>query len=290
MKKLAKEQLVALVGGVLILASLVGNWWLYQDRSKLASQVGELQSALQLASTTVDNLTQANVNLASSLDAEKTKNNQFADQIGTIASTVSTLDKLRKTDKELLIKYSKIFFLNENYVPASLALVDNQYLSDKSKPLQFQNQAYPFLVELMITAAKQGVDLKVLSAYRSFGTQSNLKNSYKVSYGSGANQFSADQGYSEHQLGTTLDFTTSKIGSTLTGFDKTDSYTWLKDHAHQWGFTLSYPENNSYYVFEPWHWRFVGVELATRLHTEGKHFYDLDQREIDKYLIKIFDN
>ncbi len=290
MKKLAKDQLVASVGGVLILASVAGNWWLYQDRSKLVTQVGELQTALQAASTTVDNLTQTNINLTSSLDAEKTKNNQFADQIGTIASTVSTLDKLRKTDKELLIKYSKVFFLNENYVPANLALIDTQYLSDKNKPLQFQNQAYPFLVELMTTAAKQGADLKVLSAYRSFGTQSSLKNGYKVTYGSGANQFSADQGYSEHQLGTTLDFTTSKIGSTLTGFDKTDSYTWLKDHAHQWGFTLSYPENNNYYVFEPWHWRFVGVELATRLHTEGKHFYDLDQREIDKYLIKIFDN
>ena len=290
MKKPALEQWVAVIGGLVILVSLGGNWWLYGERAKLASQVGELNNALLQASSTLLTLKDSNFSLANSLDVEQKKNNEFANQIGTIASTVSTLDKLRKIDKELLAKYSKIYFLNENYVPSSLALVDTQYLSDKNKPLQFQNQAYPFLVELMTAASKQGVDLKILSAYRSFGTQANLKSNYKVTYGSGANQFSADQGYSEHQLGTALDFTTVKIGSTLAGFDKTSSYTWLKDHAYQWGFTLSYPENNSYYVFEPWHWRFIGIELATRLHNEGKHFYDLDQREIDTYLVKLFDN
>jgi hypothetical protein len=51
---------------------------------------------------------------------------------------------------------------------------------------------------------------------------------------------------------------------------------------------LSYPKNNSYYVYEPWHWRFVGVVLSSKLRQEGKNFYDLDQREIDNYLIDIF--
>nr|MBP9757535.1 M15 family metallopeptidase [Candidatus Paceibacterota bacterium] len=128
------------------------------------------------------------------------------------------------------------------------------------------------------------------SAYRSFDTQETLKEGYKVRYGAGtANSFSADQGYSEHQLGTTLDFTMPELGTGLVGFDKTPGFPWLKDHAHEYGFILSYPKGNGHFVFEPWHWRYVGVELASRLHQEGKSFYDLDQRLIDTYLISFND-
>ena len=69
----------------------------------------------------------------------------------------------------------------------------------------------------------------------------------------------------------------------------TPAYQWMTDNAHKYGFVLSYPKDNSYYVYEPWHWRFVGVKLATDLHNQGKNFYDLDQRVIDTYLVNIFD-
>ena len=108
-------------------------------------------------------------------------------------------------------------------------------------------------------------------------------------YGSGANKFSADQGYSEHQLGTTVDFTTPDIGAGFSKFETTAAYTWLTDNAYKYGFALSYPKNNAYYQFEPWHWRFVGVELATKLHNDNMYFYDLNQRIIDTYLVYIFD-
>ena len=117
-----------------------------------------------------------------------------------------------------------------------------------------------------------------------------LKSESKITYGPGtANQFSADQGCSEHQLGTSVDFTTLDAGAVFSKFRTDPAYQWLKDNAHNYGFILSYPEENSYYKFEPWHWRFVGVELAKTLHRENKYFYDLDQREIDTYLIKLFD-
>ena len=59
---------------------------------------------------------------------------------------------------------------------------------------------------------------------------------------------------------------------------------------HEFGFSMSYPRDNPLGVmYEPWHWRFIGVALATKLHNENKYFYDLDQREIDTYLSKIFD-
>ena len=75
----------------------------------------------------------------------------------------------------------------------------------------------------------------------------------------------------------------------MEGFDKTPEYKWLTDNAYKYGFVISYPAGNKYYKYEPWHWRFVGVALATKLHEDGIYFYDMDQRLIDNYLANIFD-
>jgi D-alanyl-D-alanine carboxypeptidase len=138
-------------------------------------------------------------------------------------------------------------------------------------------------------AADDGLDLKVVSAYRSFDEQAVLKGAYTQTYGTGANTFSADQGYSEHQLGTTLDITTPSVGGTYASFKDTPAYAWMLKNAYKYGFILSYPEGNAYYVFEPWHWRFVGEDLAEYLYEKDLNYYDLDQRTIDTYLVKIFD-
>lgn len=198
------------------------------------------------------------------------------------------LAKERANDPELLEKYSKVFFLNENYGPASLAEVPASFSLPTTTLREVQGQVLPFLTTMLNDADMAGVHLRIASAYRSFYDQSALKNAYTVKYGSGANTFSADQGYSEHQLGTTIDFTTSET-RVLAGFDKTTAFTWLTDNAYRYGFILSYPKGNSYYMYEPWHWRFVGVALATKLHDTGKNFYDLDQREIDTYRATMFD-
>ena len=215
----------------------------------------------------------------------------FSGQIENISSTVGTLDKLAKTDKELLKKYSKVYFLNENYVPAKLTEVDDSYAFQQSGGnLLIQEQVWSHLKRLMDEAREDDVELLVVSAFRSFDTQASLKSEYKVLYGAGtANQFSADQGYSEHQLGTAVDFTTPEVGASFSKFLSSPAYEWLLNNAYKYGFILSYPENNTHYRFEPWHWRFVGVSLAEDLHDDGKYFYDLDQREIDTYLIKLFD-
>ncbi|MCH8871748.1 M15 family metallopeptidase, partial [candidate division KSB1 bacterium] len=154
---------------------------------------------------------------------------------------------------------------------------------------QISSKVWSHLENLIDDAAGGGVTLWIVSAYRSFGTQSSLKAAYRISYGSGANAFSADQGYSEHQLGTTIDFTTRNLGGGLSGFNDTEAYQWLLDNAYRYGFVLSYPEGNAYYIFEPWHWRFVGTELAHQLNRDTTNFYDAPQREIDEYLLNIFD-
>lgn len=223
------------------------------------------------------------------LTVERQNSDYIQNQIQDITSTVGQLKKLSETDVELLKKYSKVYFLNENYVPKKLIDVEQDYLNVKTKQVQVHYDVYPHLKTMLDEAKKDGLNIQILSGYRSFDTQASLKSSYKVSYGSGANKFSADQGYSEHQLGTTLDLTTEKIGSVLSGFEKTNEYKWLSANAYKYGFVLSYPKNNTYYIFEPWHWRFVGITLATKLHEQNLNFYDASQRDIDQYLANIFD-
>ncbi|MBI2034029.1 MAG: M15 family metallopeptidase, partial [Candidatus Liptonbacteria bacterium] len=204
--------------------------------------------------------------------------------------TVAGLKKLSETDTQLLKKYSKVYFLNENYAPASLSAIDAKYLNDKTEPELVHSGVLPYLTGMLEAAKRDGTELRILSAFRSFYEQKNIKSSLTVLYGAGtANQFSADQGYSEHQLGTTVDITTPEVAADFSLFEKSSAYTWLTANAYRFGFILSYPKNNTYYMFEPWHWRFVGVALATRLHDKNEYFYNLTQNEIDKYLISIFD-
>ncbi len=227
--------------------------------------------------------------LSKLLEEEKERNDDFENQIKKVSGTVGKLDKLSKIDPELLMKYSKIYFLNEHYAPAKVEAIATTSLRNPAILEYIDAKVEPHLTDLLDEAKDDGISLKVASAYRSFTEQKSLKSAYSVMYGSGANTFSADQGYSEHQLGTTLDFTSDEIGGTLTGFENTKAYTWLLENAHRYGFVLSYPKDNAYYIFEPWHWRFVGEDLARDLHREGKYFYDMNQRDIDAYLIKLFD-
>lgn len=210
-------------------------------------------------------------------------------QVQLISGTLDVYKKLATTDRELLAKYSKVYFLNENYSPEYSIIIPLSYTYEPEKEKMISVDVWPFLQKMLNDAQTANIDLKVISAFRSFDTQSTLKSTYKVTFGSGSNTFSADQGYSEHQLGTTVDFTTSKLGANFSTFEKTASYVWLGDNAYKYGFILSYPKKNLYYIFEPWHWRFVGKALALKLHNENKNFYDMDQRDINEYLVSIFD-
>lgn len=274
----------------LALVLVGGGFWGWQQYRVLERRLAAAETELRVKTEALVALETERDELTVQLGQEQQKNKDFAEQIGDISKTVGTLEKLSQTDEELLQKYSKVYFLNENYVPGNLAILKDDYAVNPQKPLQIHAKVKPYLEDLLRAAEKDGITLKIVSAYRSFDTQADLKAAYRFTYGaSTANQFSAEQGYSEHQLGTTVDFTTPEIGETLAGFEKTAAYQWLLAEAHKFGFILSYPPNNGYYQYEPWHWRFVGVELASDLQAEKKHFYDLDQREIDKYLVKIFD-
>lgn len=286
-KKVYKyERYVGLAVIILLLAGFAYGGFEYSNLKK-----GLVMTESELADTTArfNALQEERDYIYENLLSEQAKNSLFENQIKEIAGTVGTLDKLSKTDKELLQKYSRVYFLNEHYVPESLATVTPQYVFEEGRAAEVHSKVLPFLEEMLKEAEAQGLPIRIVSAYRSFAEQVSLKGKYLVTYGSGANRFSADQGYSEHQLGTTVDLTTVKLGANFTQFGETEAFKWLRENAYKYGFILSYPENNSYYQYEPWHWRYVGKKLALRLHNEGESFYDVDQRVIDNYLISIFD-
>jgi len=283
-----------LIGVIVILLGFIGfGYYQYVDldtqNDSLRSRVAKLEDELGITTENLETTKEEKENLSAELNDKEEYVGQLRNQFEDIAGQVFILDKLSKTDEELLQKYSKIYFLNEHYVPEDLDNIPLTYLYDESKPKEVHAKVLPYLEDVIKDAADDGVTLWIVSAYRSYGTQGALKSGYSITYGSGANAFSADQGYSEHQLGTTIDFTTKNLGGGLNGFGDTEAYQWLQENAYKYGFVLSYSEDNSYYIFEPWHWRFVGVELAKELHKQGIGFYDMSQRGIDEYLISIFD-
>ena len=244
---------------------------------------------IELFQNKITELIEENKELTSFLTEGEKKNLELEREKRRNEREIDKLEKLTTIDPELLKKYSKVFFLSENYSPPDLEDIKEEYKITPNKDLKILEEVEPFLHDMLEDANEEGINLRVISAYRSFETQMQLKSNYVTTYGSGANQFSADQGYSEHQLGTTVDFGTPEVPGAYMSFEKTTAFEWLKANAHKYGFILSYPSGNSYYQYEPWHWRFIGTDLADDLFDDEKSFYELDQREIDKYLIKIFD-
>lgn len=291
---------LVILGGFLIYAflqisSLTKNVAILTE--DLASTTAALSRNTDILSQNLVDLRTQTVGISSTLSSAQQNIASVQTQVGgveqnvsSISGAVGTLQKLVATDPELLKKYSKVYFLNENYVPAHLTNVPQNYVYSDTRAEQYLTEAWPFLKAMADSAKANGISLYIASAYRSFADQQNLKSGYSIIYGAGtANSFSADQGYSEHQLGTAVDLITTGLGGQLDGFDGTQAYQWLKANAYRFGFELSYPNGNAYYVYEPWHWRFVGVKLATYLHDQKLNFYDMDQRDIDSYLANLFD-
>jgi len=258
-----------------------------KDIANLKNKNERLASQLEGVRDKITDLNDELEKAEKDLEDEKQRNDELEERVKEVTDTVGSLQNTVATEPELLKKYSRTFFLSENYEPANLAQIDDEYLYQASS-LTVDRRVWPYLENLLEEAHEDGVDLLVTSAYRPFDQQGQLHERYTRVFGSGANQFSAQQGYSEHQLGTTIDFTTSETGSDLNAFANTEAYQWLQENADKYGFVLSYPEGNQYYTFEPWHWRFVGESLATDLKDAGDHFYQWSQRRIDEYRAEMF--
>ena len=130
------------------------------------------------------------------------------------------------------------------------------------------------LREMAAAAKAADAPIAIQSAYRSYETQQEVFADWVEVHGrERALQLSARPGHSEHQLGIGVDFKTAGGGDPFTGdWQLTAAGKWTKAHAWEYGFVMSYPRGKldvTCYVFEPWHFRYVGRELAASIHGSG---------------------
>jgi D-alanyl-D-alanine carboxypeptidase len=123
-------------------------------------------------------------------------------------------------------------------------------------------------------AAAAGNAIAVQSAYRSYSSQEDVFQSWVKRYGyDRALEVSARPGHSEHQLGLTIDFRSEPGGSPFEGmWATTPAGKWMNAHAWEYGWVMSYPKGSmalTCYDYEPWHYRYVGRDLAALIHDSG---------------------
>ena len=125
----------------------------------------------------------------------------------------------------------------------------------------------------MAAASADGVYLRMISGYRSYDTQVSVYGGFVANYGQAfADTTSARPGHSEHQTGLSVDFDGADGCILDTCFGETAAGLWLAEHAAEYGFTERYPaglEHITGYMYEPWHYRYVGAELALELQAQG---------------------
>ena len=163
----------------------------------------------------------------------------------------------------LVYKYNA---LSPTYKPELVAM--SSWYANRNAYLH--PEAYEWFVKMVNDARADGLKLYCVSAYRSYSYQSSLYQRYVNQDGSDlADTYSARPGYSEHQTGLAVDINTA---STSAHFEDTAQYRWLVENSWKYGFILRYPqgkEDITGFQFEPWHYRYVGQELAKALYESG---------------------
>lgn len=168
---------------------------------------------------------------------------------------------IQKVDnpEDILVLVNKYNQLGQSYVPDNLQNVS--YGSGK-----LRKEAADAFDKMCGDAKKDNIKIYGGSGYRSYSYQSGLYNTYVSRDGKKlADTYSARAGHSEHQTGLAMDV----LNGNWSYIDETDKeYEWLINNAYKYGFILRYLKNKEEitgYQFEPWHYRYVGVEVATEL-------------------------
>lgn len=171
------------------------------------------------------------------------------------------IDKLllnNSVDLQLVDKKNK---LDRNYIPENLVNLSDYGLHTRYKTMLFIEEAIDDFVEMSNKATKDGIDLFIASTYRPYEFQNKIFNNMKNYHGEEkAATIVAYPGASQHQLGAAVDF-----GTITPSYANTDAGKWLLENSWKFGFTLSYPkgkENITTYVWEPWHFRYIGYYAA----------------------------
>ncbi|WP_424766552.1 M15 family metallopeptidase [Paenibacillus sp. sgz302251] len=173
--------------------------------------------------------------------------------------------------------------LPEDYNPSDLEYPDVRFLfSEKIEKRKLRKEAAEALEKMFAAAEDNGIHLAGVSAYRSHSTQKTLFARYVDRDGlEKARTYSAFPGTSEHETGLAIDVSGSDGKCAAADcFANTEESQWLEAHAHEYGYIIRYlkgKETITGYQYEPWHLRYVGMELAEELEASGEtleEYYD----------------
>lgn len=177
---------------------------------------------------------------------------------------------VKKTDttKKELMLVNKYYQLTKNYTPNSIVAISTQYSYEGN---EISKDVYSAYRSMWNAAKEEGYTLIVTSSYRDYESQDTVWNDLANSYGDEkADARAARAGHSEHQTGLALDIVT--YNSYNNDFDQTEEFKWLQKNAHKYGFILRFPkgkEDITGYSYESWHYRYVGIDVATKIHNLG---------------------
>jgi len=181
-----------------------------------------------------------------------------------------TSDYNADLSKGFLVLVNKYYKLASNYVPEDLIKTEIPYGDGR----YINKYVYEAFLKMYDAISKENMNIYIASPYRSYNYQEKLYSNYASKNGvDKADTFSARAGYSEHQTGLAMDI--SNVKTSYTEFENTDEYKWMLNNAHKYGFILRYPkgkERQTGYVFESWHYRYVGVEVAKYIHENNITF------------------
>lgn len=169
------------------------------------------------------------------------------------------------TSKDTLMIVNKHYKIENNYKPGNLVTV----LSEHGYPNKIRADVYEEFKKMYNAAKNDNVSIFIASPYRSYSDQNALYTYYVNTDGKqNADTYSARPGFSEHHTGLAMDLI-PEYGLDLDTFENSDGFKWMQENAYKYGFILRYPkgkEDITGYDYEPWHYRYVGVEVATKIH------------------------
>lgn len=166
-----------------------------------------------------------------------------------------------------------------DFAPQDLVVPDVAITATNPEIRQVRERAAR-AAEAMFAAAKtDGIELVIVSAYRSFQLQTTVFNDYVERDGRRlAETYSARPGYSEHQSGLTMDIAAAGDTDVLEeNFADEPAGAWAAANCHRFGYILRYPKGKEAitgYVFEPWHFRYIGVERSVPMRAAGISTYE----------------
>ena len=175
--------------------------------------------------------------------------------------------------EDILILVKKGFKVPSSYIPEDLVKTDI-LTSDIDPDPRLRKEAAKALEKMAKAASKEGYELAINSAYRSYEDQQAVYDDYFAMYDPvTAASLVAIPGYSEHQLGLSVDLTCKAVIDGVYGvFGDSPDYDWTIAHAHEYGFILRYPEDKTAITGtanEPWHYRYVGKKAAKEIYENG---------------------